>query len=141
MRRFLITSPAYNGDAELHYDLTGRLVRIDVTHTDMPISIIPAFKTKVPAFIDGLQEAFTGTKATIVEADFEVTFEMFWNIYKKKINRSRALRLWDKLSKVEQVKAYYGVNDYDKYLKKEKWRSKADPETYLRNMMWENEWK
>ena len=51
------------------------------------------------------------------------------------------MQLWNKLGKTEQVKAYYGITTYDKYLSRETWRGKVDPENYLRNQMWENEWK
>ena len=90
--------------------------------------------------MDKLQEAFAPTSAIVVEADFEVNFDMFWKAYNHKINKLRAVALWGKLSKTDQVKAYYGVAVYDKFLKKEGYRKKADPETYLRNKMYDNEY-
>ena len=90
--------------------------------------------------VNDIEAAFKDTKAMIVEDEFEVTFDMFWIAYNKKINRKRCEPIWNKLSKPKQVKAYYGVKSYDKYLKVESWRQKADPENYLRNEMWENEY-
>jgi hypothetical protein len=67
-------------------------------------------------------------------------YDMFWKAYNKKINNKRCIQLWNKMSKTKQVKAYYGITQYDKFLSKEDWRTKADPETYLRNEMFYNEW-
>jgi hypothetical protein len=66
---------------------------------------------------------------------------MFWQLYDKKINRKRCEPLWDKLSKNKQVAAWAGINAYNKFLQANSWRKKADPESYLKNEMWENEWK
>lgn len=141
MKRFLVTSPAWNGTAELHFDDQDLLCKIDMMETVMPLPIIRIFKEKAPCHVSELEAAFKGTHATVVEAEYEVTFDMFWKAYNKKINRVRALKLWDKMEKSMQVRAYFGVRAYDRYLKtKAEWRSKADPETYLRNEYWENEY-
>lgn len=83
---------------------------------------------------------FEGTAAKVIEVPLEVTFEMFWNMYGKKINRIRAVKLWDKLSTAERMNAILGISKYNNYLQRESWRSKADPETYLSGKYWENEY-
>ncbi len=140
MRRFLITSEVYTGEAELHYEADGRLVLLDMTRTNMSADLVGKFKLKVPQHVDGLATAFTG-KVVVVEADYEVTFDMFWKKYDKKINRKRCELLWPRMSKADQVAAYVGVTAYDKYLKRVDWRSKLDPENYLKNKTWENEYR
>ncbi len=140
MRKFLITSPHFKGTAEILYREDGILVRIDVGQTEMPGGMVKKFKDTIPVHLNDIEAAFKETKAMIVEDEFEVTFDMFWIAYNKKINRKRCEPIWNKLSKPKQVKAYYGVKNYDKYLKVESWRQKADPENYLRNEMWENEY-
>lgn len=141
MRRFLITSPAYSGEADILYDETGRLVKFDLMATDMHSNLVESFKNKVPALIDGLAEAFAGSRATVVETTFIVGFDMFWHKYDRKINKKRCEPLWAKLSMADQVSAYYGIDAYNKFLKKETWRPKGDPEKYLKDRYWENEWK
>ena len=141
MRRFIISSPHYNGQAEIIYNADATLCRIDLTETDMKASLVKGFKNRVPATVDELADAFTGTQVKIIEADIEVSFDMFWKKYNKKINKSRCIILFTKMDKGLQLMAFMGIPDYDKYLKKESWRSKADPETYLRNRYWENEYK
>ena len=140
MRKFLITSPHFKGSAEILYREDGVLIKIDLAQTEMTQGMTEAFKKTVQSHLNYIELAFKNTKATVVEADFEVTFEMFWISYNKKINRKRCEPIWNKLSKPKQVKAYYGIKQYDKYLKIENWRQKADPETYLRNEMFDNEY-
>ena len=141
MRRFLITSPNYTGQAEVIFNDAGTLCRIDVTDTSMQPAMVQGFKNRLCCHVDQVQQTFAGTAATVIEADFEVSFDMFWKKYDKKINKSRCIILWSKLDKSMQVLAFMGIAPYDKFLKKEGYRGKADPETYLRNRYWENEYK
>ncbi len=142
MKRFIVTSPSWTGEAEIVYNEVGKLVRLSFENCTIPEHdrVVHNFKMITPVSMDKLQEAFAPTTATVVEADFEVNFDMFWKAYNHKINKLRAVAIWGKLSKTDQVKAYYGIAIYDKFLKKESWRKKADPETYLRNKMYDNEY-
>jgi len=142
MRRFIVTNDKFTGQAEITYNEKGTLMRIDLSAAEMDEMHVISFKRSVPATIAALAaNTGFGPSTTVIEADFIITFDMFWHRYDKKIKRHRCLPIWDKLTKTDQVKAYHGIRDYDKYLKKEAWRSKADPETYLRNKYWENEYK
>jgi hypothetical protein len=143
MRRFIITnSGRFNGTIELLYNDKGTLCLIDMRNADICEQTQKLFLHKIPStelsLVKG--EGF-GKDTEIVEVDIEITFEMFWNTYAKKINRKRCEQLWNKLSQEKQVKAIHGIHAYNKYLSKESWRNKLDPDTYLRNESWENEWK
>lgn len=139
MRRFLITSPKFTGQAEVIYNAASVLCKIDCTDTDMNAVTIKHFKAAVGAEIASIGALLPN--CIIVEAEYEVSFEMFFDKYKKKLNKARCILLWSKMSKTMQVQAYHGIDAYEKYLKKEHWMSKAHPETYLRNKYWENEYK
>lgn len=82
---------------------------------------------------------------TVVQADYEMTFDMFWNQYGKvfpgkKVNKNRCVPLWEKLSKTEQVKAYHGIDAYRKGAEKNGRNFFIDPERYLRDKTWQNEY-
>ena len=141
MRRFIITSPNFTGTVEIDYDAHGLLCNINMLNSSLSPQGRVAMKATIPVAVTAIEETFKDTKATIIETDYEATFEMFWDAYDKKINLKRCKPLWDKLSKPQQVKAWLKVTSYNKFLKQNEWRKKADPETYLRNEMWENEWK
>ena len=141
MRKFQISSINFQGHFEIIFDDDGLLQVLNLRPaTGLNRALIHSIKKKVPEHLSDLEAAFKDTYATVVEADFCISFEDFWNAYDKKINRKRCLPLWEKLSNSKQVKAFYGIRQYDKFLKQESWRKKADPENYLRAEMWENEW-
>lgn len=140
MRRFIITHPNFTGEAEIIFKIDGALAAINLYDATMDSETLNKFKSFVPAHINDI-EKFKQSKAVVVEADFEVSFDMYWKKYNKKINKIRAKNVWDKLNKTEQVQAFYAIDDYDKYLAANKWRPKADPETYLRNKYWTNEYQ
>ncbi len=139
MKRYLITNPNFNGAAELIYTEAGILQKIDVSNTSMGISLINFFKKAAPVDESGLASSF-GKETVIVPAEFEVTFDMFWAEYDNKINRKRCLPVWDKLNKAQQVKAFYGVKKYNRHLRDTGF-NKLNPENYLKNETWENEYK
>lgn len=141
MRRFIITSPKLNGSIELLFGADNRLSTIDFSSCTLTDQQYSHFLFSMLYNVDEVELIGAKLPATIIEGDFEVTFEMFWKKYNKKINKLRCIHLWAKADKTKQVKAYFGITAYDKFLKQESWRSKADPETYLRNEYWENEYK
>ena len=141
MQRFIITNPTkFTGQAEIIYNAAGVLCKIDCTDTNMDADTIAAFKRTVSPRVETVYGVFSET-TQILKADIVISFEMWWKKYCKKINKIRTLGLWNKLSQTDQVLAYLGIDPYEKYLKREGWRGKADPETYLRNRYWENEYK
>lgn len=142
MRRFIITSEKFTGTAELIYNAAGILQKIDATLCDMNEATIAAFKRAVPAEITQLLSGQSFTAGTtVVEADMLISFDQFWTKYDKKINKKRAVQYWLKLNQVDQVAAFYGIDAYNKWLRIEAWRTKLDPENFLKNRTWENEYK
>lgn len=139
MKRFLITSPKFTGQAELIYNEDGRLLHVNLVDTDMDAATAQAFVRCVSGDAENVADRF-GPDVQIVCADVEITFDMFWKAYGKKIKKSRCILLWGKMNKAAQVAAYVGIRKYNKYLYENKWRGKVDPDTYLRNMYWENEY-
>lgn len=142
MRLFQISHPRFTGTAKIVYNHSGLLHQVDFSACQMTAEVIKAFKNVIPVTVTALEagEGFTAD-AKIVEGSFEVTFDMFWSAYGQKINKLRCEKLWQGLNKAQQVFAWYGIAKYDEFLKGTGWRKKADPETYLRNRSWENEWK
>jgi hypothetical protein len=141
MKQYTITSPAFVGQAVVVYDSQSQLVKIDLTSATLTAKQAHAFKEKCPITENLLAEAFTGTQVTIVSQDYQITFEEFWNTYNQKHNKKRCEVIWDRLAKADQIAAFFGHKLYEKHLQKHQWKSKADPDTYLKNRMWESEWK
>lgn len=136
----LITSRKFSGTAELLYDAAGKLLLIDVCRAQMEADTLQAFKRAVPVYLQHIEQTL-GPGCTIVEASYEVSFEQFWNAYGHKINRKRCEAIWGRMSAEKRVQAWTGVTAYDRFLKRNEWRKKADPETYLSKEYYLNEWE
>lgn len=138
MKKYQITSDRFPGYVELIYN-ENRLMSATFANAELDETTARQFIRSIAWHEEKVADGFGGN-TKIVASDVEITFEMFWKAYDKKINKARCVLLWNKLSKADQAAAYVGVRPYNKYLFENKWRSKADPETYLRNRYWENEY-
>jgi hypothetical protein len=140
MRLFLVTHQTkFNGTLELVYGDNEQLLRVILDDAIISQETLRQLLTVMPLTIAILLGSFKNG-GTIIEKDYIITFDEFWNAYDKKINKKRVQPLWDKLKTPLKIKAFTGIKKYDAYLSRPdvNWRSKADPETYLRNEMWDN---
>lgn len=142
MKKFLITSQKYTGPAEVYYNSKGILCAINCKDTNMEPDIIRAFKKAVPVL---LTELINGTAFTadtkIVEAGYRISFEEFWRRYNKKLNKYRCIPLYDKLTDAETIECLEGIRAYDAFLSRVQVRQKLDPENWIKQKAWENDWK
>lgn len=139
MKKYILTWPGIAGHCTLIYDENGTLAKVDVSQCEFTVDSIEKLLSQLSARVGNIKSKLPEVTNIQVQ-EIEVTFEIFWRRYGKKINRLRAVKLWDKLSTSDMLRAYNGITRYNKYLKQEGWRGKADPETYLRNRSWENEY-
>jgi hypothetical protein len=139
MRRFLVTSPKFTGAAEIVYDSAGVLCMIDITQAQMDPETIWSFKKATPVMEAQLAQAF-GEQTVIVEADFEVSFSLFWKDYPLHRNRYKVEKIWSQLGKADQVKAFYSLKAYKRYLNKATWQTPMIADRYLRDREFETEW-
>lgn len=151
MRRFIITSPAFTGEINVLYGASPRpspeereemrLQYIDFTKCDLSDDQIKYFKERLPVLYDDkFLEPFGKSKLNVTEEGYRVSFDMFWNRYSLKRNRERCVKIWDKLSEADQVNAYFKLGQYERHLALNTWKTKADPDTYLRNKYWNDDW-
>lgn len=142
MRKFIITSPNYTGEAHVIYGLDNSLITLDYSRAELTVNQAQLMKDAVPVvfYPQSFLESFQNLPVTVVEGTYELTFDMFWDKYDHKINRKRCEPLWEKLGKTKQVKAYHGITPYDNHLALNKWKTKANPETFLKEEYWETDW-
>lgn len=65
------------------------------------------------------------------------SFDDFWELYDKKVGRSKAEKLYSKISTNDKAKIFEHIEPYKQSQPDKKFRK--DPETYLRNRAWEDE--
>jgi hypothetical protein len=143
MKKLILTSEAYEGEVLLMYDADNHLVVLDMMAAKLDAVQIDFMKKLAPVVYDKktFQASFRSDSLKVVESAFQITFEMFWDRYAKKINKDRCDRLWKRLTEAEKAKAWLGLNRYLYHLALNTWKTKADPETYLSKKYYENEWK
>jgi hypothetical protein len=64
-------------------------------------------------------------------------FEIFWNVFDKKVDRKKAEKLWSTLTDLERARIMQHAPDYVKSTPDKNYRK--DPATYLRNKSFDNE--
>ncbi len=74
-------------------------------------------------------------KESLVEDQY--SFENFWNLYNKKVDRQSAERKYSKLKESEKEKIFETIPAYIKSTPDPKYRK--NPDTYLNNRSWEDE--
>lgn len=144
MKRFLITSPKFNGEAEVHYNERGTLSCIDLRNTDMDEMTVAHFKHATPATLTRLLSPGPACsfshETVIVEAEFEVTFELFYKDYPYKRNAYKVRAQFEKMNKSDKVKAFYSLHEYKKFLSRTGCFAMIG-DRYLKDKEFETDWK
>ena len=142
MKKYNVTSNKFTGTAELFYNAEGVLCAINCRDTNMSPEVIYNFKKAVPVTETGLisGQGF-GAGTIVVAAGYRMEFEAFWKSYNKKINKLRCIPLYNKLSDPDTILCCEGIKPYDAFLKRVEVRQKLDPENWIRQRAWENDWK
>lgn len=147
MEKLIITHKNFQGEIIAIYGEENELLAIDFTQADLSLEQRRYFTNRMPPeygknFIDHFRNSAGECTLIVVPEKHEITFEMFWSRYGVKHNRIRCEKIWDRMSKSDKVKAYYGITAYFKFLERQPFnRQKLDPENYLKNKIWNNEWK
>lgn len=142
MKKIILTSPEFEGQVELLYHKEQGLMQIDLQNATLSEKQVMVIKQRAPFLYDNktFKASFGSDTLNILELGYEITFDMFWTKYKKKINVDRCKTLWSKMSEEKRLRAYLGLNVYQSFLDKNTWRTKLDPETYLGKQAWNNVW-
>lgn len=138
MKTFLLTSTAWSGQIELQYDDLDHLTKCDLSQAQLSLQQHMWFLRRLPVELTALKELITNSTARLVEVNQEITFESFWNRYNDKVRSSRkkAERIWSRLSKADQAKAYAYVATYE--ASRSAGVAKKYAETYLNAELWNN---
>jgi hypothetical protein len=143
MKKILLTSSGFQGEIEVLYNSQGLIWYIDFRNASLEPVQVEYLKQHIPIQYhndDVFREALRTNKIRVLTEAFEIIFEMFFDKYNKRINRLRCLRYWERMAKAKKIMAYTGITSYNRHLDQNKWKTKADPETYLKNEYWNNDW-
>lgn len=141
MKLYLISNPKrFSGSINVLYK-EGQLSRIDLASADIEAPVLEKFLTCIHPLEELILTKF-GSETTVIEGEFEVSFDDFLREYPYKRNTHLAREVWPKLSKVEQVQAFEAAKEYRKYCEREKaWYKPKIAEAWLRKKEFLNDWK
>lgn len=137
MKRFRFTSKAFQGHILLSYDDSTDLCRAVEFNCELSPAQVDYFTRAFPMRLADL-EAIVGRTGRVEAVQADLSFDSFWSTYAVKINRKRAIPLWERLNDAERVAVFSAIPRY-RYYCKSKGISMANPENYLRDRRWEDE--
>lgn len=141
MIRYILTHPKFKGEVVVSFDENNELIVIDFQPAELGEVQKKYLLENMPVLYSDLWlKSLKDKKFVCVAEPYELDFDMFWDKYAKKVNRIRSESVWKRLSKPEQVRAFAGIKAYDRHLFENSWKGKADPDTYLREKYWTNEY-
>lgn len=138
MRKFELTSPAFTGGIVFGFDdETDGLVMVDMSSVPFDVKLWRCIWNNLPASSQQLGKV-KGKTGIITEMVENITFEMFWNKYNDKARSSKVKteRVWNRMSRSEQVKAYNFIGKYVQSIPPTVCRKYAT--TYLNDQLWNN---
>ena len=147
MKKYVLTSDMFTGQVTFGYNENGYLVyynnESDWTDTQFDWFYRVHIDTEsiwLPLFSTNIQVLSQKIKGKLTEVPPDLSFEAFWNAYGRKINRKRSEDIYKKLSDAKRLKCILSIKPYLDYLSRVKWRNQADPDTYLRQEMYDSNW-
>lgn len=139
MIMYSLTSTAFAGEVLFEFDDNQLLQRFDSTGANLSeqqqlflLRRLPRDLAQIKTFLESSPTA----KFTPIEQ--HITFEMFWNRYDEKVRSSKkkALKIWNRLSRTDQQKAFRFIARYEASLYPG--TPKKYAETYLNAELWNN---
>lgn len=151
MKRILVTArntdTGYDGTVELVYgapdiNLERRLLLMDLRGAGFKRDEqIEWFVRKVPTLYGAGFAQCWPSSLMIAEVDMEIDFDNdFWNPFDFKVNRDRAVKLWDKLKPEDRALCVAGLNGYLRHLGRNPWKNKMNPSTWIKDRCWTTNW-
>lgn len=133
-----MTASAWTGEIRLQYNDLDMLINCDLQNAQLSQEQHRWFLRRLPIGLAELQDLISNSSARMIEINQEITFESFWNKYNDKVRSSRkkAERIWNRLSKADQAKAYVYISTYE--ASRPKGVEKKYAETYLNAELWNN---
>ncbi|MBP1631196.1 MAG: hypothetical protein H6Q15_2089 [Bacteroidetes bacterium] len=140
MRKIIyFTADSFEGDVELRFNELGVLYSTDMGRASLSQEQHEYLVKNMPSRIEDVKKFLSKSpNMKVTEIPEEITFDMFWNKYDDKINSSRKNTMvkWQKMTGVEQAKAYAFIGRYFAALPIKTRKKYA--ETYLNAELWNN---
>ncbi len=126
-----------SGNLRFQFDERNQLCGFQV-NADLSEDLLEKMITHLPIKTSNLQYWKDRPSGKLTEINVDVSFEDFYEKYKRyggeKRNKLRAERAWNRLSRLDKIRAFNYINSYISGLKTG--TSPKYPDTYLRDQVW-----
>lgn len=139
MKRYSLTSTAFNGEVIFEFNEFGLLEKFDLSAAELSEKQQLYILRDLPRELPELNRVLGDSKtAKLTEVTSQITFAMFWDRYneKSRSSKKKSEKRWDRMSKTNQFKAYHFIFKYESNLRPGTVKKYA--ETYLNDELWNN---
>lgn len=140
MRKFILTSDRFTGRMVFGFHLEFDVLVFYSNETEILRDQHTWLLKYLPHTPADLKHLVEKVKGVIAEEPADISFDAFWIAYSKKINKIRALPLYNKLSSEDKLMAIVKIKAYRRYCNENK-RGIVDPERYLKDRYFETDWR
>jgi hypothetical protein len=84
-----------------------------------------------------IYKPLTKNQEPITNKQINIEFDVFWNLYNKKVSKEKSVAKWNKLSYYDKVKIIQTLPAFIAKIKDKQYQ--PHPDTYLNNRRWEDE--
>jgi len=138
IQKYLMKSQSFEGTVIFGFDAEGMLKYYE-NESEMNQQQSAWLLRNFPFSLGHLKEVQGKIKGKLEEIPADLSFNAFWEKYKKKVNKKRCEPLWAKISDSERMLCLMSIKSYENYLKRTG-RAKLDPENFLKRNSWETNW-
>jgi len=139
MKSFILTHEKIDGEIEVQYDDRGALCllelrcELDTEQYGKWIGLIPWIETALAVV--------KAAKFVVKEIPEDLSFERFWKVWcGAKRNRSRAEKIWKRLSKADKVKVFAVIPAYKRFCTQNNWKNDKYPDTWLNDRCFDDDY-
>lgn len=135
MKIYQVNSTTFGSDVQLTYNHNGCLVGYQVMNNDIA-GIPKGVNIRLQLNEEEFLQQMKAHNMKVTEVDRNITFEIFYERYAYKVDKSLAEAEWNKLTKVDQLAAFDFVPKYYAQLKLNGGLGKKYPVRYLKHKPW-----
>jgi hypothetical protein len=137
---YIMSGTTFKGAITFQFNPEGLLLKYDCSEATMSKEQLEWLTEQLPRTLKELKQVLTKAKGAKLQKlpPQTVDFEIFWSKYNEKVrsNKKRSLKIWTKLTKTEQLKAFLFIDQYDRNIPNGVARKYC--ETYLNAELWNN---
>jgi len=134
---YTVIGTTFTGTMIFKYDLEGFLTHFELVDAQLnEVQRNWLYTQKFPYKAERLKHFYAINNFTVTKGLPDVSFEAFYNLYAYKVKRTRAEGLWAKLNQTEKINCLASIKPYNNWLRRQNGIAKQQPDTYISQKRW-----